>query len=1094
MLLNNKLALYSVVLLSIPAALAASVGKITATNGDVFVVSGAQKEKKASAGLELDVGDSVKSAKGATAQIVFQDKTVITVGAATTFKVSDYLDDGSNSRAKFNVSEGSFKTVTGKIAKLAPEKFKVETKTATIGIRGTIFIGNVLPTGETLVACSKGAITVAPIMPVGVIPPPPVIVRQGEITKAFAQSVEAPRPYTPAEMNNLQKDLGGKLNPDKQSAGFGGSISDMQTEPITLTSVNTNTFFNNTPKTVVEIVQAATNTATEQKKAEILTEQAVGLGSNIIKLVAQVPDIMDGQIVGYSTAALFLNPKAGTYAVVGGGDSLSVGKFKTAADGSMTLYYPDSSADTSIIGTLRRGTDANTYTFAYDLQGPSVPNMPTLTYTKDTTFTQIPGSGTAQMTGFAAEAMGSSMNNGQTITINVNKDTGVATADATSALFGSDIHFGSNGFYVNNSLFGASEYSDTSYKVLSSRFLYEYITDTEIASYRDFIGSLDGVATLGYYAAYNQNPLYGAYVAGIRTPVASMPSNIVANYSGYVGGMVSYDGMRDQILLNQNNRALFSILFGSNTGGYGSLSFDDSSGRLWRANVNNLAVSSGMIGTSNISTGDGATVTDLSGIVMGGFYGSGALALGGVYGLSGTYSGMPIMAGGAFLSAKTTAVSTATNPTTGVYYYGGQVQDDGVVFVNFKNGSTIKYDKSAPLDTVNSVIGQINLGFSAGNLQSNGAWSASNIGYERTDGFYSPASDIYGLYTGTTTGSISLGSINYNTTLTHSSGASGTGSGSAAVSPLLVLPSKTGSYTMQGESIGFLTTKSIFENDDAGPNGPETMSSTNANLLRHTDTDSFSLSVNRDTAAMSGSFSLTDTASASTPQDKLIISSLGSTDKTKSAYITDQIFGTSAMSGSYVGETFDKGIFVTLPSAPQNGNDMLNDDYVSWGYWQTMNANKVAFGYWVGGERTPAATMSQLASSGVTSQYNGFVIGSAVGGAGSPGYDEIVQNSSNYISFSVNFGSNIPTAGSISFDTTKGKQYRGSIQNLSNPAGTNGFTASVANISGGNTTINSGSLHGNLYGPTANVAAGSFGIGGTDGSNVAGVFKTKKQQ
>lgn len=55
-----------------------------------------------------------------------------------------------------------------------------------------------------------------------------------------------------------------------------------------------------------------------------------------------------------------------------------------------------------------------------------------------------------------------------------------------------------------------------------------------------------------------------------------------------------------------------------------------------------------MIGTSNISAAEGATVTDLSGIVMGGFYGSGASAIGGVYGLSGTYGGASVMAGGAF--------------------------------------------------------------------------------------------------------------------------------------------------------------------------------------------------------------------------------------------------------------------------------------------------------------------------------------------------------------------------------------------------------------------------------------------------------------
>lgn len=142
------------ILLLLSATLSfASIGKISALNGDVSITRDS-KVVKAVAGTTLEQKDIVKSSKGSTAQIVFNDNTVITVGSATTFKVEEYLFDEKTPNAKFKV-EGSFKTITGKIGKIAPDKFKLETKTATIGIRGTIFTGLVQPNGDLYVACNS---------------------------------------------------------------------------------------------------------------------------------------------------------------------------------------------------------------------------------------------------------------------------------------------------------------------------------------------------------------------------------------------------------------------------------------------------------------------------------------------------------------------------------------------------------------------------------------------------------------------------------------------------------------------------------------------------------------------------------------------------------------------------------------------------------------------------------------------------------------------------------------------------------------------------------------------------------------------------
>ncbi|MDD3468194.1 MAG: hypothetical protein PHE67_13685, partial [Campylobacterales bacterium] len=60
----------------------ASIGHISALNGDVSIVRNT-KTIKAKAGSELEKSDVVKSSVGSVAQLVFNDKTIITVGSNT---------------------------------------------------------------------------------------------------------------------------------------------------------------------------------------------------------------------------------------------------------------------------------------------------------------------------------------------------------------------------------------------------------------------------------------------------------------------------------------------------------------------------------------------------------------------------------------------------------------------------------------------------------------------------------------------------------------------------------------------------------------------------------------------------------------------------------------------------------------------------------------------------------------------------------------------------------------------------------------------------------------------------------------------------
>ena len=139
-------------------ALFANIGTIMATKGS-GVVKRSSGDVAAKIGLKLLEGDTIITQKKSRVQVMLLDETVVTIGANSKFSFKEYLFDGKNSKVAMSASRGFFRSVTGRIGKLAPQRFKVKTASATIGIRGTDFWGI---TGEETerVTCNKGAITI----------------------------------------------------------------------------------------------------------------------------------------------------------------------------------------------------------------------------------------------------------------------------------------------------------------------------------------------------------------------------------------------------------------------------------------------------------------------------------------------------------------------------------------------------------------------------------------------------------------------------------------------------------------------------------------------------------------------------------------------------------------------------------------------------------------------------------------------------------------------------------------------------------------------------------------------------------------------
>lgn len=140
------------------STLFASVGKVALLKGEAVAERNAQIIALQNGSL-LEEKDAIKTGKDAQIQLIFEDKTVITLGSESEFKIEEYLNDATAPKAKFKFNQGSFKSITGKIGKIAPENFTLETKTATIGIRGTIVKGQTGDAGD-VIACLRGLITV----------------------------------------------------------------------------------------------------------------------------------------------------------------------------------------------------------------------------------------------------------------------------------------------------------------------------------------------------------------------------------------------------------------------------------------------------------------------------------------------------------------------------------------------------------------------------------------------------------------------------------------------------------------------------------------------------------------------------------------------------------------------------------------------------------------------------------------------------------------------------------------------------------------------------------------------------------------------
>lgn len=129
------------VALSIPGDVRATeqVGYVSHVEGTATLVSGAGDSVRLRVNSPIALKDRITTRDGSKVQITFIDDTLVVLDSDSEFVIDEYFfkPGDTNSRAVLTAIKGIFRVITGKMAKIAPKRFMVNSKIANIGQRGT---------------------------------------------------------------------------------------------------------------------------------------------------------------------------------------------------------------------------------------------------------------------------------------------------------------------------------------------------------------------------------------------------------------------------------------------------------------------------------------------------------------------------------------------------------------------------------------------------------------------------------------------------------------------------------------------------------------------------------------------------------------------------------------------------------------------------------------------------------------------------------------------------------------------------------------------------------------------------------------------
>ena len=128
-------------------------GKVEEVQGAVRAQTGAEAPRKLEKDAVFFVTDRITTEAGSSVKLLFDDNTNFDIGNESELVVDKfaYHKPAETNSFSSRILKGTFRFVTGLIAKEKPEDMEVKTTVAIIGIRGTQVIGETTSTSATII-------------------------------------------------------------------------------------------------------------------------------------------------------------------------------------------------------------------------------------------------------------------------------------------------------------------------------------------------------------------------------------------------------------------------------------------------------------------------------------------------------------------------------------------------------------------------------------------------------------------------------------------------------------------------------------------------------------------------------------------------------------------------------------------------------------------------------------------------------------------------------------------------------------------------------------------------------------------------------
>jgi len=132
-------------------------GTIESINGEAWASQENLPQRELSERSVVYVGDEITTGKNSSVVVLFKDKTTFQLGSEANFLITSFTYKKSEDEDGLGVKilKGTFRFVSGLIAKKKPKAMAVKTSVATIGIRGTHVAGEVEDTSARIVLMEK---------------------------------------------------------------------------------------------------------------------------------------------------------------------------------------------------------------------------------------------------------------------------------------------------------------------------------------------------------------------------------------------------------------------------------------------------------------------------------------------------------------------------------------------------------------------------------------------------------------------------------------------------------------------------------------------------------------------------------------------------------------------------------------------------------------------------------------------------------------------------------------------------------------------------------------------------------------------------